>query len=63
MEVVWLLLTMFNSSENNAIVTDKTLIILGLKYVHELQQALRLHGLNKIANNIECLFSNTINQA
>ena len=39
--------------ENNAIVTDKTLIILGLKYVHELQQALRLHGLNKIADNFK----------
>ena len=39
--------------ENNAIVTDKTLIIRGLKYVHELQQALRLHGLNKIADNFK----------
>ena len=37
--------------ENNAIVTDKTLIILGLKYVHEFQQALRLHNLNKMADN------------
>ena len=37
--------------QNNAIVTDKTLIIRGLKYVHELQQALRLHNLNKMADN------------
>lgn len=37
--------------ENNAIVADKTLIIRGLKYVHELQHALRLHGLNKIADD------------
>ena len=36
---------------NHAIVTDETMKICYLIYVHEFQQALRLHNLNKMADN------------